>query len=191
MLAAPGVAFSVADTYARRQPRGVKFTVSILETRANVSGMATEGAGSDLTPEEARDALRMADAEELATVNRPVPGWYFPLLSVMILAVFILNAVIDQYPGASWIILVLAIGIPIVIAFLVGRFTLSQPGYRGVRMTRRPRTIAAILIAAALAIAPLILAGTVGTWIWAVCGIILSGLIVGFGIAYWRRYPRG
>jgi hypothetical protein len=181
----------VAGTYARVQPRIDKPNVSNLETRASVSGMATKGAGSDLTPEEAREALRMADAEELATVNRPVPGWYFPLLSVMILAVFILNAVIDQYPGARWIILVLAIGIPIVIALLVGRFSLSQPGYRGVKVTRWPRTIGAILIAGTLAIAPVLLADTVGTWIWMVCGIILSGLIAGFGIAYWRRYPRG
>jgi hypothetical protein len=153
--------------------------------------MATADSGSNLTSEEARNALRMADEEELATLNRPVPGWYFPVLAGMILAVFVLNSVVDRAPGIRWLILVLAIGIPIAVGVLVGRFTVSQPGYHGVRVTRWRWTIVAILVAGALAIAPLLLAETVGTWIWIVCGVVLSGLIAGLGIAYWRRYPRG
>jgi hypothetical protein len=149
--------------------------------------MATKGAGSDLTPEEARDALRMADAEELQTINRPVPGWYFPALAVMILAVFALNSVDSPAVAVDWLVIALAVGV----AVLVGRITLSQPGYRGVRVTQWPWTIVAIVIAAALAITPVLLADLVGSWIWLVCGLVLSGLIAGFGIAYWRRYPRG
>jgi hypothetical protein len=153
--------------------------------------METVGAGSNLTPEEARAALRAADAEELATRNRPVPVWYFPVLAALILAVFLLNSV--ENPGSTLrgVIVVLTVGIPLLIAALVGRVTLSQPGYHGVRVTQWPRTAVAIVVAAALSIAPVLWAGTIGSWIWIVCGIVLSGLIAGFGIAYWRRHSRG
>jgi len=151
--------------------------------------MATHDAGSNLTPDEARDALSLADAEERATVNRPVPWWYFPILAVMILAVFILNSVEDPAPSVRWIIVTLAVGVPVTMAVLVGRITLNQPGYRGVR-TRWGWTIVAIVIAAALAITPVLLADTIGSWVWIVCGSVLAVLIAGFGIAYWRRYPR-
>jgi hypothetical protein len=151
--------------------------------------MATHEAGSNLTPDDARDALSLADAEERATVNRPVPWWYFPVLAAMILAVFILNSVEEPAPTVRWVIVTLAVGVPVTMAVLVGRITLNQPGYHGVH-TRWGSTILAILVAAALAITPVLVADAVGSWIWIVCGAVLAALIAGFGIAYWRRYPR-
>jgi len=151
--------------------------------------MATHDAGSNLTPDDAREALSLADTEEQATVNRPVPWWYFPILAVMILAVFILNSVEDPAPSIRWIVVTLAVGVPVTMAVLVGRITFNQPGYRGVH-TRWGWTIVAIVVAAALAITPVLLAGAIGSWLWIACGSVLAVLIAGFGIAYWRRYPR-
>jgi hypothetical protein len=161
-----------------------------METVGIVSGMETHGAGSDLTPEEARDALRIADAEEAATVNRPVPWWYFPMLAVLVLALFLLNMVDDPAPPLRGLIIALTLAVAVTIAALVGRISFHQPGYRGVR-TPLGSTIVAVIVAGGLAIAPLLFADIVGAWLWAACGLVLSGLVAGFGIAYWRRYPRG
>ena len=152
--------------------------------------METQGPGSNPTPEEAREALRMADAEEAATVNRPVPWWYFPALAVLILAQFLLNAVDDPSSPIRVLVAVLAVGIGASVAALVYRVSFTQPGYRGVRTPWRSM-IAGMLAAGTLAVVPVLLADQLGNWIWIVCGVLLSGLIAGFGTAYWLRYPRG
>ena len=152
--------------------------------------METQGAGFDPTPEEAREALALADAEEAATINRPVPSWYFPLLAALVLAIFLLNALDDPAGPIRGLIIALVLFAAISVAVLVGRVSFRQTGYHGVR-TSWPWTIVSIAVAAALAITPVLIADAVGNWIWIVCGSVLSALIAGFGIAYWKRYPRG
>jgi len=152
--------------------------------------METQGAGSNLTPEEAREALALANAEEAATINRPVPGWYFPVLAALILGIFLLNMIEDPAGPIRGLIIALVVISAITVAALVGRVTFRQTGYHGVR-TPWPWTIVAIAVAAALAVTPMLFAELLGMWTWAVCGIVLSSLIAGFGIAYWKRYPRG
>ena len=152
--------------------------------------METSAAGSEPTPEEARRALELADAEESATVNRPVPGWYFPVLAVLVLALFLLNTVEEPQASLRVAVVALTVGIAVTVGVLVGRVSLHQPGYRGVRVPLRP-TLVAVLVAAVLAIAPVLLADTVGRWIWTACGLVLSALIAGSGVSYWRRYRRG
>lgn len=152
--------------------------------------MATHDAGSQPTPEEACEALELADAEESATLNRPVPGWYFPVLAALVLALFLLNTIREPQFPLRPLVVVLTVAIAMTVGLLVGRVSLHQPGYYGVRMPLRPTLIGGVT-AAVLAVAPALLAETVGTWIWSACGLALSGLIAGVGVSYWRRYRRG
>lgn len=151
--------------------------------------METHDQGDRLTPDEARDALISADAEESATRNRPVPAWYFPALAALVLALFLLN-MIDEPTGA---VRAVAIGVvllvAIAVAVLVGRVSFAPNGYHGVRIAWGP-TLAWAAVAAALAVTPVLIAGVVGTWIWAACGAALA-LIIGAGGAAYQRRTRG
>jgi phosphatidylglycerophosphate synthase len=142
------------------------------------------------TPEEARRALDLAEAEETATRYRPVPGWYYPVLAGLILALFLLNSIEQPQQPVRTLVIIITISLAITVAVLVGRVSFGSSPYRGVRVDGKP-LLAGALVAAVLAIAPALLADSIGSWIWAVCGIALSALICGFGVAYWRRHRRG
>jgi hypothetical protein len=152
--------------------------------------METRGSWSLPTSEEARKALELADAEETATLYRPVPGWYYPLLAGLILALFLLNSIEQPLQPVRVLTAILTMGIALTVAVLVGRVSFGSSPYRGVRAPWKPLLISG-LIAAVLAITPVLFADMLGTWIWAVCGVALAALIGGFGVAYWRRYRRG
>ncbi|EXF24260.1 hypothetical protein BG28_07325 [Nesterenkonia sp. AN1] len=139
------------------------------------------------TPEEARRALDAAEQEEQATINRPVPAWYFPSLAGLILALFSLNALGDLNPTLrilqAAVIVLLAVGI----GALVGRFSFHQPGYRG---TSVPwvKVCAAGLVAGALPVAAILLDDVLGSWVWLAGGIILAAGLLAIGIPYQRRH---
>lgn len=139
------------------------------------------------TPEEARRALDAAEREEQATINRPVPVWYFPSLAALVLAMCGLNA-LGELNGAlrilqAAVIVLLAVGI----GALVGRFSFHQPGYHG---TRVPwvKVFAAGLLAGAVPIAAILLDDVLGAWIWLVAGAILAAGILAVGVPYQRRH---
>jgi len=152
--------------------------------------METRDQGGRPTPEEARAALETANSEEEATRNRPVPAWYYPVLAVAVLALFLLNA-LDRPEGVlRGVAIGLTLAIALSVAVLVGRVSFRQTGYHGVR-TRWGWVLGGAAIAAALAMTPVLLADSVGTWIWVPCGAVLAALIAGSGIAYQRRTGRG
>lgn len=139
------------------------------------------------TPEEARRALDAAEREEQATINRPVPAWYFPAIAGLILALCGLNA-LQELTGAARILQVaLTVLFSVGIGGLVGRFSFHQPGYHG---TRVPwvKVFAAGLLAGAVPVAAILLDDVLGAWIWLVAGAILTAGILAVGVPYQRRH---
>lgn len=139
------------------------------------------------SPEEARRALDAAEQEEQATLNRPVPAWYYPSLAALVLAVCGLNA-LGELNGAlrilqAAVIVLLAVGI----GALVGRFSFHQPGYRG---TSVPwvKVCAAGLAAGALPVAAIFLDDVLGSWVWLAAGAILAVGVLALGVPYQRRH---
>lgn len=151
--------------------------------------METRASGAAPTPEEARQSLHLAEQEESATVNRPVPGWYFPTLAALLLVMFLLNALGRPDQPVRGIVGGLVIACALLVAVLVGRVSFGPSPYRGVRV-RWTRALPGIIIAAILALLPVLLADTVGSWIWAVCGIVLAGLLATAGTRYWQQTRR-
>ncbi|WP_430592106.1 hypothetical protein [Humidisolicoccus flavus] len=152
--------------------------------------METNESNSKPSKVEAQQALALADAEESATRFRPVPVWYYPVLALLVLGLFVLNGLEQQSEPVRITLNVLTLLTALAVAFLVGRVSFGPSPYRGVRVSWAPM-IASGIVAAGLALSPVLLADTLGSWIWIVCGLALSALIAGFGIAYWRRTRRG
>lgn len=139
------------------------------------------------TPEEARRALDAAEREEQATINRPVPVWYFPSLAALVLTMCGLNA-LGELNGAlrilqAAVIVLLAVGI----GALVGRFSFHQPGYRGTAVPWG-KVFAAGLLAGAVPIAAILLDEVLGAWIWLAAGAILAAGTLALGVPYQRRH---
>lgn len=140
--------------------------------------------------EDARKALASAEAEEDASLNRPVPVFYFPILAAMLFAIFALNA-IDASSGVMRGltiigILVLAIGMGAV----AGTVSANQPGYRGIRI-KWSRVIPAMLLAQIFPVAAIILEPTLGSWVWLAIGAVFALLLLTFGVAYQRKHRHG
>ena len=151
--------------------------------------METSAAESHPTPEEARRSLELAAAEEDATLNPPVPGWYYPLLAVLLLAMCALNAVEDPTGPLRVVVGVVVVALAVTVAALVGRVSLNRPGYRRVHV-RWAAVLPGALVALALPVAAIMLQDVVGRWVWIVAGVGLAALVLLPGLAYWRRYPR-
>ncbi|MGJ9373204.1 hypothetical protein [Nesterenkonia sp. CF4.4] len=139
------------------------------------------------TPEEARRALDAAEREEQATINRPVPFWYFPAIAGLILALCGLNALQGLSGPARILQVVLTVLFSVGIGGLVGRFSFHQPGYQG---TRVPwvKVCAAGILAGAVPVAAILLDDVLGTWIWLVAGAILAAGVLAVGVPYQRRH---
>jgi hypothetical protein len=152
--------------------------------------METAGSGAKPTPDEARDLLAAADAEEHATINRPVPTWYYPVLAVAIFALLSLNAVDDRGGAMRTLTVVLVLALALGIAALVGRIGAKHPGYRGVHVPWGP-TIVWMLVAAAFPVTAMALDGVVGSWVWIGCGAALGALLLVVGVAYQRQHGHG
>ncbi|GAA1113091.1 hypothetical protein [Nesterenkonia jeotgali] len=139
------------------------------------------------SPDEARRALDAAEREEQATINRPVPVWYFPALAGLILALFGLNALGGLSGPArilqATLIILLAVGM----GALVGRVSFNQPAYRG---TRVPWVTvgASGLLAGAVPVAAILLDDVLGSWVWLMAGVILAAGILALGVPYERRH---
>lgn len=142
------------------------------------------------TPEEARSALAQADAEEKATLHRPTPGWYFPVLAAIILALFCLNAVEGQSTILRIGMGVLVLGLAATVGGLVGKVTFNPSGYQGIKFDWAG-VIPVVLVAVAFPIAALILDGIIGQWVWIPAGVVLATLLVTFGIIQQRAIRRG
>lgn len=142
------------------------------------------------TPEEARIALATAQAAENATVNRPVPAWFYPVLAGLILVRFTLNS-LDATTGAIRVItMVLILALAIGIGGLVGKIRADQPGYKGIHIPWGP-TILMTLIAAAFPIAAIALDDAIGSWVWVVAGAALASFLLVTGVSYQRKYRHG
>lgn len=149
--------------------------------------METVDSGGQPTPEEARAALTSARAEEQATINRPVPAWFYPALAGMIFALFALKS-LDSTTGAVRVVtVVLVVALAISIGALVGKVSGEQPGYKGIHIPWGP-TILMTLIAAAFPLAAIALDDVIGSWVWIASGAALSVLILATGVPYQRRH---
>lgn len=152
--------------------------------------METPESGAQPTPEQARTALAAARAEESATINRPMPGWYYPVLAGLLFSLFALNA-IDEPTGAIRVVtVVLALVLAVGIGALAGKTTGNQPGYRGIRIPWGP-TILATLVAAAFPVAAIVLDDVFGSWVWLASGAGLALFILIIGMSYQRKYRNG
>lgn len=145
--------------------------------------------GRPITPDEARQALAEADAEEQATLNPPMPAWYFPALAAAIFALFALNAIDDPAPAVRVVIIIAVLAVAIGIGAIVGAVSFSRPGYRGIRIRWAP-TLVTGAIALLFPIAALLLAGPLGTWVWLPVGAVLAAIVVTLGILYRRSLAR-
>lgn len=148
-----------------------------------------ETTGSAPTPEEARRALDTAEREELATVYRPVPPWYLPVIAALIFGALGLNALGDLSGAARILQVSLILVLTIGIGGLAGAVGLNHPGYQGIRLPWRPMLLSA-LVAGTIPMAAIALDGILGRWVWLAAGTLLAAGIMGVSIAYQRR-PRG
>ena len=151
--------------------------------------METRDSGVEPTPEEARQSLDLAAREESSTANRPVPGWYFPILAALIWVMFLLNALGKPEQPIRGIIGGFAIACAILVAVLVGRVTFGSSPYRRVHISWA-RALPGIVIAAILALVPVLFAEMAGAWVWAACGTVLAALIATAGTRYWQQTRR-
>jgi len=165
-------------------------TVSKVATCVSVALMETDHAESLPTPEEARDALTAAQDEEDATVNRPVPGWYFPVVAGIVFSLFALNAIADPSGLVRVLIGVLSLGLAVTVGGLIGKYSFSQPGYKGVRVKWVP-TILSGLTALVFPIAAFVLDGIIGPWVWIASGAAFAILLVIAGRAYRQKHRHG
>lgn len=152
--------------------------------------MATEDAGVQPTPEEARTALAAARAEEQATVNRPVPAWYYPVVAGALFVLFSLNAIDEPTGTIRVVIVVFVLALAVGIAWLVGRISLNHPGYKGIHIPWGT-TILMILIAAAFPTAAIALEDVIGSWVWIASGAGLAVLVLATGVPYQRKHRHG
>jgi len=72
------------------------------------------------------------------------------------------------------------------VAILAGRYSFSQPGYRGIRVLWLP-VIASVIVAGAIPVTAVVLAPLVGSWIWLLCGVVLAAGLLIAGSAYRKR----
>ena len=163
-------------------------SVSASETRATVSIMETN-AERGITPDDARRALEQADAEEQATLNPPLPAWYFPAIAVAIFAIFALNSIADPSPVGRVFIVIAVVVTAVGLAALVSAVSFSRPGYRRVHVRWAP-TIITAAIAMLFPITALVLSAALGPWVRSPAGAALAAGIMGIGILYGRSRPR-
>ena len=133
-------------------------------------------------PEEALQLLASADTEEHATANRPVPIWYYPVIALALFIVFTLNS-IDEPAGFIRVVIgVLVMALASGAAVLAWRYSVNQPGYKGIHVSWGP-TIAITLLAASFPIAAIALDDILGSWVWIAAGTALAFLVLATGIA--------
>ena len=152
--------------------------------------METSDSTCQPTPAEARAALAAASREEQATVNRPVPVWYYPVVAVALFVLNALNAIDEATATIRVVTVVLILALAVSVAALVGRISLNQPGYKGIHVPWGP-TILVTLIAAAFPIAAIALDGVIGSWVWIGSGTALAALVLITGIPYQRKHRHG
>ena len=128
-----------------------------------------------------------AEHEEQATINRPVPVWYFPSLAGLILVISGLSALGDLTGPARILQVAVVVLLAVGIGGLVGRISFNQPAYRG---TPVPwvKVCAAGALAGAVPVAAILLDDVLGAWVWLVAGIIVAAGILGLGVPYQRRH---
>lgn len=142
------------------------------------------------TPEEARNSLQSAQAEENATLYRPVPGWFYPLLAGLLLLLLSLNALDVSSGGNRVIVSFLILAIAITLGLLSGKVIFHQPGYKGLRV--KWKTILPVtLTAVAFPLAAIALEGVLGSWVWIIAGIGIAVLIISLGAAFRRKQAHG
>ena len=152
--------------------------------------METADSGGQPTPDEARRLLTAADREEQATVNRPVPVWYYPVLASALFVLFALNSIAEPAAGIRVAIVVLIMAVALGIAALVGKISANHPGYKGIHVPWGP-TILMMLLAATFPVAAIVLDDVVGSWVWIVCGAALGALVLVVGVPYQRKHADG
>lgn len=145
---------------------------------------------ASISADEARAALQQADAEEHATLNRPMPGWYLAALAIILFAIFALNAIDGATAWMRVVQVVALILLAVAIGALVGAVSFTHPGYRNVHIKWLPAVLWGV-VAAAFPVCAMILAPLIGSWIWLVSGALLSLLIVVVGTIYRRRLAHG
>ncbi|MBO0596724.1 hypothetical protein I2485_04385 [Nesterenkonia sp. E16_7] len=147
--------------------------------------METQRSGP--TPEEARRALDAAEQEEQATINRPVPAWYFPSLALTAFTIAGSNAI----EGLGVPMRILQVALIVLLAAgmgaIAGVVSVREPAYQGVRVPWG-KVCAGGLAAGAVPIAAILLDDALGSWVWLVAGAILAAGILAVGIPYQRRH---
>ncbi len=148
--------------------------------------METGDSWTKPTPEEARELLASANTEEHSTVNRPVPIWYYPVIALVLFAISSFNSIDEPAGFIRVVTVVLVLGLACSISALVWRFSVNQPGYRGIHVPWGP-TIAITLVAACFPIAAIALDDVLGSWVWIAAGAALAVLVLATGVPYQRK----
>lgn len=152
--------------------------------------METDDSWTKPTPEEARELLDSANAEEQATVNRPVPAWYYPVIALVLFAIFALNSIDDATGILRVVTVVLVLGLAGGVAALMGKISVNRPGYKGVHVRWGP-TVGMTLVAACFPTAAIALDDVLGSWVWIASGAALAVLVLVTGVPYQRKHRNG
>lgn len=152
--------------------------------------METDGSRAKPTPEEARALLASANTEKQATVNRPVPVWYYPVVAFALFTLFALNSINEPTGIIRVVTVALVLALAVGVAALIGKISVNQPGYKGVHVPWGP-TVLMMLVAGCFPIAAIFLDDVLGSWVWIASGAALAVLVLVTGVPYQRKHRHG
>ncbi|MDP9847430.1 hypothetical protein [Streptosporangium lutulentum] len=136
------------------------------------------------TPEEARLALREAQQARSSLDSIPVPGWYFPVLALMIAGIT-LSQLLPSFAGLAVVIVMIA-GTGAMVGLYVNKIGV-RPRISEVKGRLAWPPAAAVLL---VSLAAFVLDQGYGQdWGWIVAAVANAGLILGYGL-YLRRHLR-
>lgn len=132
--------------------------------------------------DDARNALEAAARSEAVARHPSLPGWYFPLMALVVAAV-----VAAQMLDSSQRVLLL--GAAIVVILMVNRHVQTRSGivWDSTRLRGQVPFLAAVLgVIGATAVT---VAVTEDDWVWAAGAAVAAGVVLVAGVIYARHTP--
>ena len=140
--------------------------------------------GQDDAPDapDARDALEAAARSEAVARHPSLPGWYFPLMALVVAAV----VAAQMLPSSQRVLL---LGAAIVVILMVNRHAQTSTGivWDSTRLRGQLPFLAAVLgviLATAVTVAI-----TDIEWVWAAGAAVAAGVVLVTGVIYSRQSP--
>lgn len=132
--------------------------------------------------DDARDALEAAARSEAVARHPSLPGWYFPLMALVVAAV----VAAQMLPSSQRVAL---LGLAVAVILMVNRHVQTSTGivWDSTRLRGQVPFLAAVLgviLAAAITVAI-----TENQWVWAVGAAVAAGVVVVTGVIYARASP--